>query len=153
MTALNETNVVAPIRVAYLIGRLDRALRRHIGEAVSPFGLTMQQYTALSVLASREQLSNAQLAERSFMTPQATSEMVKAMEGKGLIAREPDPYHGRIIHIRVTAHGRELLARSDEAVARLEAVMLAQLDAEERHQLHAQLKSCVHALGVGLVES
>ena len=89
----------APGPTAYLIGRLDRALRRHLAEAVRPFGLTVPQYTALAVLRSRGELSNARLAERSFMTPQAANEMVKLMESRQWLSRQPDPTHGRIVLI------------------------------------------------------
>ena len=93
----------SPVRVAYLIGKVDRALRKAISGAVQPFGLTLQQYTALSMLDFHERLSNAELAERSLMTPQSANEMVKSMEAKKLIGRRPNPDHGRIIHRRAEA--------------------------------------------------
>ena len=40
-------------RIGYVIGRLDRALRREIGALVAPFGLTVSKYTALSILRDR----------------------------------------------------------------------------------------------------
>jgi DNA-binding MarR family transcriptional regulator len=148
-----RTNERGTSRTAYLIGRLDRALRRRITEAVAPHGLTVQQYTALSVLHSRGRLSNAQLARRSFMTPQAASELVRAMEDKGWVEREPDPVHGRILHIRLSSQGRELLRHGDAAVDRLEDQMLSELSHQQRAELHAHLSACVKALGAVYIES
>jgi DNA-binding MarR family transcriptional regulator len=143
---------VTPGRTAYLVGRLDRALRRHLAETVGPLGLTVPQYTALSVLHSRGQLSNARLAECSFMTPQAANEMVKVMEGKRWVSRQPDPSHGRIVLIRLTSQGEKLLARGDEAVARLEEALLRTLSAKDRATLYRTLKTCMRNLGAILAE-
>ncbi|QEM82234.1 MarR family winged helix-turn-helix transcriptional regulator [Halomonas binhaiensis] len=142
-----------PVRVAYLIGRLDRTLRRHISEAVYPLGLTMQQYTALSVLARRSPLSNAQLAEKSLVSPQAANEMVKAMEAKALVTRTPDPHHGRIVLIDMTGEGQRLLEEADHAVATLEACMLEGLSSAQQSAFQRHLKSALKALGAGLVET
>jgi DNA-binding MarR family transcriptional regulator len=136
-----------PTGVSYLVGRLDRLLRRRLGEVLLRHGLTVQQYTALAVLGARGKLSNAQLAERSFVTPQTANEMVKAMEARGWIERSADPDHGRIIHLRLTRKGRDMLERGHAAVAELEASMLAGLGATDREALQGHLKACVHALG------
>ncbi|MGO1079520.1 MarR family winged helix-turn-helix transcriptional regulator [Inquilinus sp. CA228] len=135
-----------PPRVAYLIGRLDRALHRHIAAAVGPFGLTVPEYTALSVLQARGPLSNARLAERSFITPQSMNALVKALEAKGAVLRQPDPSHGRVILFSLSPQGTELLARCDTAVDSLEATMLARLDDGQRAELKSNLRDCVRAL-------
>jgi len=140
----------APGPTAYLIGRLDRVLSRHLAGAVSRFGLTVPQYTALAVLRSRGELSNARLAERSFMTPQATNEMVKIMESRQWLCRAPDPAHGRIVLIRLTPRGEKLLVQCDEAVARVEASMLNRLSAGQRTALDRALRECINNLGAPL---
>ena len=137
-------------RVAYLIGRLDRVLRRRIGEVTAPFGLSVPQYTALSVLHARGQLSNAELARRTFMTPQAMGELVQALEARNLLARRPDPVHGRIVQIYLTRTGEELLRKCDTAVRQLEDLMLERLSPEERAKLQAHLKTCIHSLDVSV---
>ena len=70
-------------RISYVIARLERAIRQLINERVKPYGLTTLQYTTLSVLGQRGELSNAQLARRSYMTPQAMSEVIEALEARG----------------------------------------------------------------------
>ena len=63
-------------RLSYVIGRVERVLRRRITAAVEPSGLTLPAYTALSVLRVQDGLSNAQLARHSFVTPQSMSEVL-----------------------------------------------------------------------------
>ena len=70
-------------RLSYVIGRLDRALRREIGALVAPFGLTVPKYTALSILRDRPGLSNAQMARRSYVTPQSMNEVLLALWHSG----------------------------------------------------------------------
>ena len=93
-------------------------------EALAPLGLTLAQFTALSVLDARGQASNAQLAERSFITPQSANEVMSAMAARRWITREPDPNHGRIVVLRLTEEGREVLQQGMGAVRALEDQML-----------------------------
>ena len=95
----------AHARVSYVIARLDRAIRREIAEMAAPHGLTATQFTALSVLRTGKGLSNAQLARRSYVTPQSMIEMLGTLENKGLVQRAPAPDHGRIMHVELTGEG------------------------------------------------
>ncbi|MFH9548845.1 MarR family winged helix-turn-helix transcriptional regulator [Streptomyces sp. NPDC017435] len=79
-------------------------------EALRPFGLTTFQYTALTVLQHRGELSSAQLARRSFVRPQTMHEIVRAMEERGLIEHAHAPGNRRIMEARLTREGEELLA-------------------------------------------
>jgi DNA-binding MarR family transcriptional regulator len=152
VSAAKNPDKSMPTGVSYLIGRLDRLLRRRLGEVLSPQGLTVQQYTALAVLDARGQLSNAQLAERSFVTPQTANEMVKGMESRGWIERSADPTHGRIIHLRLTRAGRAILNKGHSAAAELEQIMLDRLPQTERDHLLGNLKICAQAVGAMIVE-
>jgi DNA-binding MarR family transcriptional regulator len=137
-------------RVSYLVGRLDRALRRRLDEVLEPAGLSVRQYTTLSVLRARSGLSNAQLARRSLMTPQSMSEVLTALEARGLVTREPDESHGRVMRTVLTPAGAALLVDCDRAVDGLEEQMLAELPAAQRAGLLAALRSCARGLGAGI---
>jgi DNA-binding MarR family transcriptional regulator len=140
-------------RVSYVVGRLDRALRREIGALVAPHGLTVPQYTALSILRDRAGLSNAQLARRSYVTPQSMNEVIAKLERDGLVARSPAANHGRILEVTLTPAGREVLQRCEDAVSAMESRMLADLDDDARSQLFKALTDCVHRLGAGLPDT
>jgi DNA-binding MarR family transcriptional regulator len=133
-------------RLPYLIGRTDRIVKRRLGEALAPHGLTVPQFTALSVLHARGSLSNAQLAERSFMSPQSANEVVKTMEARGWVTRTPDPTHGRIVMLGLTDEALALLALCDEAVRQLEQERLQGIDAEHAGLLHDLLLQCARNL-------
>jgi DNA-binding MarR family transcriptional regulator len=136
---------VAP-RVSYLVGRLDRLLRRRLGRALFDYDLSLAEYTTLSVLSARSGLSNAQLARRSLITPQAANEVLTRLEERRLLRRVTDPQHGRIRPAELTATGRRLLAKADAAVDLVERDMLAGLTGAERQALRDALGSLVRAL-------
>jgi DNA-binding MarR family transcriptional regulator len=137
-------------RVSYLLGRLDRALRRHLVSVLRPHGLTVPQYTALSVLRARRGLSNAQLARRALITPQAMNEVIACLEAKGLVARSADPDHGRILRTELTPCGEARLAACDASVSAIEELMLSELGERGRERLLADLAGCMRMLGAGL---
>ncbi len=135
-----------PMGVAYIIGRLERGLYRQIRTALSPLGVTVSQYTALSVFSARGNMSNAQLADRTMVSPQAANELIKSMEVKGWIKREPDKTHKRIIQISLTESGKELLGKCDEIISVMEGHMMEELSEDERSLLKSQLRGMLRLL-------
>ncbi len=136
-------------RVSYVVARLERALRAEINERVKPHGLTTLLYTTLSILERGGELSNAQLARRAYMTPQSMSEVLDALEKKGLVERTPHPNHRRVFPAALTAKGRKVLATCNAAVDELEREMLADLTPHQVKSLRNGLISAVRALHAG----
>jgi DNA-binding MarR family transcriptional regulator len=130
----------------YLVGRLDRVVRRAIQGAVRSYGLSVNEFTTLSVLARRHGLSNAQLARRSLVSPQSANEVLLALERQGLVRRQAHPAHGRILQTRLTAKGRRVLAACDARVAAVEARMVADLSHTQQTALRRAMVQCVQAL-------
>jgi DNA-binding MarR family transcriptional regulator len=135
--------------IGYVIGRLELALRRSLNEGLASLGITLPQYTALSVLRQRGALSNAQLARRVMITPQSTIKVIAALERKKLITRVPDPDHGRILRTLLTPTGQDVLEACDRVADQVESKMLEELSPEQRGALATALKSCVRNLGAG----
>ena len=135
--------------ISYVLGRLDLALRRALSEGLGSVGVTLPQYTALSVLRDRGALSNAQLARRVLITPQSTIKVIAALEKKGLITRVPDPDHGRILRTLLTPNGQDVLEACDRVAEQVEGRMLEELSPDQRDELRANLKTCVRNLGAG----
>ena len=133
-------------RVSYAVGRLDRVLRRRLGEALEPHGLSLPEYTTLSVLHARSGLSNAQLARRALITPQAMNEVLARLEERGLVRRRSDPAHGRVRPAELTRAGERALAAADAGVDRVERAMLGELSAAERKRLAALLAAALRGL-------
>ncbi|MFJ9822833.1 MarR family winged helix-turn-helix transcriptional regulator [Streptomyces sp. NPDC101160] len=123
---------VAPPSLLYSVKQVELATRARLDELLKPSGVTALQYTALTVLERRDGMSGAELARNSFVTPQSMSDLVGALERRGLITRSPDPASRRRHVISLTGAGRDLLALHATAVQELEDEMLRDFSADER---------------------
>jgi DNA-binding MarR family transcriptional regulator len=133
-------------RVGYLIYRVERQLRTRLDEVMAANGVTTPQYIALSILRDRDGLSNAQLARWTYVTPQAMSLVLSALERRRLVRRRQDPRHRRVLRTSVTTRGLHVLHECDRAMDVIEADMLQGLDPATVQTLRAGLSSCAHSL-------
>ena len=133
-------------RIGYLLKRAQQALRTRMDEALRDLGITTPQYSALAALYAEPGLSGAQLARRGFVTPQTMNGVVVNLETGGLVARHPDPEHGRIFRAYLTEEGARLLAQCHRQVESVEELMLARLDREERDRFAEALRTCAESL-------
>ncbi len=115
----------------YLVKRTELAVRARLEDMLKPAGVTALQYTALTVLERHDGISAAQLARDSFVTAQSMADMVRTLEHRGLIRREPNPGNRRERLILLADPGRRLLAEYAGPARRLEERMVAELTSEE----------------------
>ena len=73
-------------------------------------------------------------------------EMVMTLEGKGLIRREPDPNHRKMLRLFLTERGEDLLETCDVQVDEVEARMLARLDPDQVRAFADALGLCTEGL-------
>ncbi|MHA6794579.1 MarR family winged helix-turn-helix transcriptional regulator [Pseudonocardia bannensis] len=130
----------------YLVKQLELAIRAVLDDALRPHGLTTPQYTALTALAHRDGLSSAQLARRSFVTPQTMHEQVLALERNGLVERFRDQRNRRSLRIHLTDSGRERMARCAPAVSALERTVEETMDAPGLAEFRERLRGAHAAL-------
>lgn len=119
-------------RTSYLVARAGRILREHLDDALGAVGLTLAEYTTLSVLSARPGLSNARLARRALVTPQAMHKVVRALEARELVARTDANSGGRAREAFVTPAGTRLLKEVAPHVDAAEDAFFAPLDQRER---------------------
>ncbi len=133
-------------RVGYQLKRVQQALRNRMDEVLRGAGLTTPQYAALSVLADEPGLSGAELARRSFVTPQTMNGILANLEAVGMILRQPHPEHGRVLQAYLTEAGEGLVSRAHAEVGYIEDLMLSELDSGERRKLLEMLRVCTDSL-------
>jgi DNA-binding MarR family transcriptional regulator len=136
-------------RIGYLLKRVQAGLRAEMDAALEAKDLTTPQYAVLSTLEQEPEISNAELARRSFVTPQTMIRIVDNLESLRLIARQPHPTHGKVLMASLTPKGARLVASCHAAVNAVEARMLSGLNAAERSTLQALLGRCATALEDG----
>ncbi|MHB1208684.1 MAG: MarR family winged helix-turn-helix transcriptional regulator [Acidimicrobiales bacterium] len=139
------TTALSP-RVVYVVKRLELAVRSRLDQICKECGVTTAQYTALSVLRVRPGMSSAQLAVRSFITPQSAHQTIAELEKLGYIERTPDVVNRRILRNQLTAKGLLLLESCDGAVDQLEEQMFEGLRGTQRTQFQDLLNHCIRNL-------
>jgi DNA-binding MarR family transcriptional regulator len=133
-------------RPGWLLKRAQDALHAAMTTALQAHGATLPEYAVLTALAEQPGMSNADLARRTFVTPQTMNQVLRELEHRGWVSRRPHPEHGRILQAELTADGRQVLGGCQQAVDAVEERMLAGLDQAGRRQLVAGLKSCIAGL-------
>ena len=129
--------------VGYAIKRLQAALHAAMDDALRELGIGVSQYSCLTALAARPELSNAELARAVFVSRQATHQLLAGLRDAGLVEASGT---GRGTRLSLSPRGRELLAESAERVDAVQEVMLAPVPAERRAGLRDDLIRCAVAL-------
>jgi DNA-binding MarR family transcriptional regulator len=135
---------------AYVVGRVDQGVRREMRRRLEPFGLSVPEYTALSILRAVPGLSNAQLARRSLITPPAMLEVLASLERRALVERHADPQHGRIRRAELTADGTRTLRAASREIDRLSDQLLDAIPDDERDAVRRGLVAVMDRLSAGL---
>jgi DNA-binding MarR family transcriptional regulator len=132
--------------VGYLLKHAQHALRAEMDRSLESHGLTTPQYVVLASLESYPGISNAELARRSFVTPQTMVRIVAGLTKRGLVARKKSPTHGRILPADLTAKGLRKVRAGHNSATEVESRMLAPLSQDERRTLARLLEECAEAL-------
>lgn len=108
-----------------LLWRVTLRWKREIVAALAPLDLTHAQFVLLASAwwlgAHRPELpSQREVAEQAGTDPMMTSQVLRALEGRGLLTREADPRDARSRRIRVSKAGAALAPQAIEAVERVD---------------------------------
>lgn len=145
MTGSPASRSAAP-SLTYLIKWMERKVRSELETALAPLGVSVSEYTALSVLHEGRELSSAQLARRTFVSAQAMHPLVTDLVKRKLLSRRDNPAHGRIQLVRLTPQGQRLLDRCNAACSQAEARAFAELSASQLATLRKSLERCVRTI-------
>lgn len=106
--------------LSQLVMRTARALRRVNRDELEPFGLTPSQSRALGVVSryGEQPPRLGDIAARLDIAPRSATEVVDALQERGLVRRTPDPTDRRAVTITLTDEGRAVRRRMDRGRAR-----------------------------------
>ncbi|MGW7364762.1 MarR family winged helix-turn-helix transcriptional regulator [Streptomyces sp. NPDC054841] len=130
----------------YAVKRLELVIRAELDEMLRGSGVTTLQYTALTVLEHRDGVTAAQLARDSFVTPQSMADMLRLMEGRGLIRRAPNPQNRREVLVHLADEGRSFLARYAGPATAVEERLISPLTGEDADTVRRALSQMWAAL-------
>lgn len=119
-----------------VLWRVTNSWQRTVRAALAPFDLTQVQFVLLAVLCSADlssPVTQRDLATRAAMDPMMTSQVLRTLEGKGLVERRAHPSDNRAKALAPTSLGVKLVNRANVAVEKADREYFAVLGAEAQN--------------------
>ena len=129
----------------YGMKRAFNAIQADVNRTLKPFGLRMVTFSALSVIAEKPGLSQAQLADALSIERPNLVVLVDELEQAGLIARDRHASDRRAYALALTNEGARVLKRADAAVMAHDAHMTKALSKADRARLMDMLMAIERA--------
>ena len=104
------------------------------------FGITRREWRLIATLASRGELSSSQLAGHAQLDRARTSKAVGSMQAKGLLSRTRPAGDRRQVLLGLTERGQALYDELYPLVSRINAELMAALDADSAVRLDDALR-------------
>jgi DNA-binding MarR family transcriptional regulator len=96
--------------LAEALTAIARQLRERSAETLAPWDITPAHLRALRVLARHGTMRLSELSDRLQIAPRTATEVVDALQARGLVRRRADPADRRAILVEVTDRGAGVLA-------------------------------------------
>ncbi len=87
-----------------------RQLRGASQETLAPWDITPAHLRALRTLGHHGAMRLSDLSGRLHIAPRSATEVVDALESRGLVGRRPDPGDRRATLVEMTEHGAEVMS-------------------------------------------
>lgn len=126
-------------RLGLLLARHGHFVNLQIRKALADTGMSPRHREVLVELAKRGPTSQQALLEALAVDPSVLVGILNDLERQGLAERRRDPADRRRHIVEMSTDGCAALRRIEEAVSQAEAQLFADLDDDEREQLHALL--------------
>ena len=94
--------------LGFLIAEAERASKRVLFARIAEHGIRRGGWFVLRALWEREGITHRELAQRLGLMETSVLEMVRALEGDGLVTRTRDAEDRRKVRIHLTAEGRRI---------------------------------------------
>lgn len=110
----------------------------HFIESMTPFGLRTVSFSVLSVISHSPGVTSRQLCQMLHVLPPNMVVVLRELDKRGLIKRDPHPTDGRAMGLSLTPAGKKLIAQAEQAASEADLLGSLGLSASERETL-AQL--------------
>lgn len=129
--------------LVYLLKHAHLRMAELTTHALTPHGIDGRELGVLLALAGREPVSQQQAAQRLGIDRTTMVALLDALEGKGLVARQPHAEDRRRNMVELTDAGRHTLRRATKASDDAEREFLTGLNPQAAQQLRNSLRAIV----------
>jgi DNA-binding MarR family transcriptional regulator len=104
------TRETTPESLGEQFGAVARRLRAASMTSLSAWDITPAQLRTIRVLTAHEEgMRSSELAQHLHIAPRSATEVIDAVEAKGLVERSPDPTDRRATLVTLTPRGHDLM--------------------------------------------
>ncbi|MBM6601925.1 MarR family winged helix-turn-helix transcriptional regulator [Priestia megaterium] len=129
-----------------LLDKISAQMRRNYNHLLQDVNLHVGQDNLLCKLWKDDGLTQLQLCEHLKCEPPTVTNMVKALEQKGIVYRQRDEKDGRVSRVYLTHEGRDLEGPVNERWRKQQDKLLAGIVPEERLLLRRLMKKMAENL-------
>lgn len=130
-------------QVGHLLRRAYQRASSHLAGRIRSLDLTPVQHATLIRLWELGPLSQNQLGRVVAMPPANIHSLVRRLESRGLVRRDPSTKDKRLLTVSLTEEGRKLVETLIPLDSASTEAALKGLDETERHTLYAILRKMV----------
>ncbi len=109
-------------------------------ERMAVYGVRPVDFSVLSLITHNPGITSRQLCSTLGILAPNLVGMVKSLEKRGLIMRQPHPNDGRAMGLHVTADGKKMMREAERTAFELDSEVAARLTSNERTTLLKLLK-------------
>jgi DNA-binding MarR family transcriptional regulator len=119
-------------RPGYLVRRLNQIHQSLFFECCKDFTVTPVQYGLLTTLSEQPGLDQTSLCAEIGVDRTTTADVLRRLEQRGLVKREPSPLDGRQKLARITSKGTRLMHQMYEQMREAQVRFLEPLSPDDR---------------------
>ncbi len=123
------------------------AVKTHFQQVEKQVGIGGAQVWALSIVINCPDIGTTALATTMDIHQSTASNLVRALSAKGLVEARRDEADRRVVHLRATPEGHQLLKRAPGPWTGVLPQALAQLDDEVLARLSTDLSTLITLMG------
>lgn len=121
--------------MGYNASRAAQTLVSHFIRGVGPFDLRTVDFSVLSVIGHRPGVTSRQLCQQLNVLPPNMVVLLRELEKRDLIERQPHPTDRRAVGLLLSTEGKALMKKAEKAASAADAQGISRLSAAEQKTL------------------
>jgi DNA-binding MarR family transcriptional regulator len=121
--------------LGYNTSRASHTLVSHFIRGVGSFDLRTVDFSVLSVIGHRPGVTSRQLCQQLNVLPPNMVVLLRDLDKRGLIERQPHPTDRRAMGLLLSASGKALMKKAEKAASAADLLGSTRLSAAERKTL------------------
>lgn len=131
-------------QLCFALHAASRAMTGAYQPLLDALGITYPQYLVMMVLWEEDGARISRIGERLYLDSATLTPLLKRLAARGLVERRRSTQDERVVHIRLTAAGKQLKRRAREVPKSLSRQ--ASLSASESAKLRTKLRALTETL-------